>query len=1139
MDVAAQEFLTGIGRGPAVLLLGQRYLALQSDGDPFLKQIATKYDAPEVQHYSDLFELDLLPNADAALAWMDERCRRIAPPEYLEGLADYPWSSVVSSAIDTVWPAALRRPWREVQPVFDDRHRPSDPRNRSRLHCLFLYGNVNRSDPSERVPLSRFERLKRDQVAIALARRIPDLVTPLGTLAVEGYAGAGDWLQPDHLAPILADLNESQVHFFGVDESIESDPVLRELYRLGIAVTHRATLAQTLSEGASAGIIKYGPVDAGGDLHQIRLGETAARVPSKLWNRVRTSATVLDDAVLAPPRPVSADARYRDFRTFLGAGDGVPDWDGLGRGFAFRRQFETELRTSVEKALGSPGFQELPIVLHGPTGSGKTIALAVLARDIRLQHKYPVLFVERRAQPPAFGDLDLFCEWAEQEGATATLIAWDGMLASGDYHDALRYLGSRGRNVVVVGTSYRMPTDERTGRRYVHAPAQLANIERDAFLAFLRGFDAGLDELVSRHRVIADEAFLVALYRLLPPVRGVVRAGVAREVRHAERSIAESAQTTELEYRPRNALARAMAEAGLIQTDGLTAEATREVGSELVDDFQHLTGLVMIPGRFGLRVPLELLLRALGHEGFTHFIQLLNGVDIFRWFEDAAGNIEIGARSRLEAGLIADARAGGPETEIALARELLLETGPDDHSWGGGREVDFGVALLRAIGPSGEQAGTYAAHFDVLADTLCELRIERGVYNARLMLQEANLRRELAVDESKRREPDFALIDDALDAAETVVREALELLPDEPRSRGMRSTLLVELASTMGTRSTQLIKQNGRSNAEAHALVLSLREVVARARREDPTSYYPVDVLAWATRNAIDGGLLSGEEKLEAISDVMSAFQATEIEELEPSQINRFHARRFEMGDMIGDDDLSSDAEHALRQRGSGAALFMRALRASGLVSSPDQHYQPDPEQLAAAVAILEGDEDLLWGDSRCLDLYLELWWLVNTGARLFSGERHAPPLTREQWTRFLSIVDALEEQDSPRRPTVLGFLRGLAQFHLDRVADALSTFKEVERQSMAVRSRRRVIRTYVASTPDGTPRTYHGTISWLDPSARKGDVRVEELRASIVFFTHDFRMDDPHIALDIGDFHIAFNFLGPIADPVIFKSQR
>jgi len=129
MEKYTVDFLSRLGRGPAVLFLGQRYLRLESGRDPLLDQVAAKFGAADVHSYDDLLTLGFAESAEGSLAWLDERCQRIATPDLVEEISEFPWSSVVTSAVDTVWPKAFRKPWREIQPVLDERYRPTDPRS--------------------------------------------------------------------------------------------------------------------------------------------------------------------------------------------------------------------------------------------------------------------------------------------------------------------------------------------------------------------------------------------------------------------------------------------------------------------------------------------------------------------------------------------------------------------------------------------------------------------------------------------------------------------------------------------------------------------------------------------------------------------------------------------------------------------------------------------------------------------------------------------------------------------------------------------------------------------------------------------------------------------------------------------------
>jgi hypothetical protein len=219
-------FYAHLKRGPAFLFLGQNYLRLETGQDAFLSEILRKYGVPPIkgESYFELLDTRAGESAPSAVAWMEERCRRISPPEWLKVVASIPWNGVYSSAFDSIWHAAFRNDWREIQPVLEEDHRPRDPRNKLLLHCTFLFGCVNRTEVDIRPPLKRSEWRNRKQIAIALARRLPELVTPLGILVIEGHAADLDWYEVNDLLPVIGALGEHQSHLFSATEKLRSNP---------------------------------------------------------------------------------------------------------------------------------------------------------------------------------------------------------------------------------------------------------------------------------------------------------------------------------------------------------------------------------------------------------------------------------------------------------------------------------------------------------------------------------------------------------------------------------------------------------------------------------------------------------------------------------------------------------------------------------------------------------------------------------------------------------------------------------------------------------------------------------------------------------------------------------------------------
>ena len=273
----------------------------------------------------------------------------------------------------------------------------------------------------------------------------------------------------------------------------------------------------------------------------------------------------------------------------------------------------------------------------------------------------------------------------------------------------------------------------------------------------------------------------------------------------------------------------------------------------------------------------------------------------------------------------------------------------------------------------------------------------------------------------------------------------------------------------------------------------------------------------------------------ELLADVLSSFQVAESIELEVDQQLMLQKRRMEIAGVANLKDLEEDAFASLEEAGSRAGYYLRALRMSGLPESAENRTEANARRLNDALAYLHSQKDKISGDARCLDLMLDLWWMVTTGRKLFASERMALPLSPGQWAECLGMVEAIEATGESKRPLVTAFIRGLALFHLGRLELAFQTFKELDRESERVMGRRRIVRTYIASTPAGTPQKFHGTVAWVAPDGAKGSVHIEELRRQIDFRPRDFGKPDITPRSSLGEFHIAFNFVGPIADHVSY----
>jgi hypothetical protein len=293
-------------QGPAFLFLGQDYLRIETGQDPLLSEVTRKFGphSATTPSYYTIFDGQAAEQAEAALSWMDERCKRLSPPDWLHSVSQFGWSGVYTSAIDSSLLGVFRSAWREVQPIFEEKFNPSDPRNKRLLHCTFLFGSLNQADFQTRPPLTRFEWTKRRQVAVALARRLPELVTPLGTLFIEGYRAWLDWFTPDEFLPILDSFSAGQVHLFNAPEELLANTDFSRLVGEGKISLYEGALSTILARGREKGLISLGTDDEELQGRHVQIARRSASIPREQWVQLSRSANLIDERELLSSKPL-------------------------------------------------------------------------------------------------------------------------------------------------------------------------------------------------------------------------------------------------------------------------------------------------------------------------------------------------------------------------------------------------------------------------------------------------------------------------------------------------------------------------------------------------------------------------------------------------------------------------------------------------------------------------------------------------------------------------------------------------------------------------------------------------------------------------------------------------------------------
>ena len=220
---------------------------------------------------------------------------------------------------------------------------------------------------------------------------------------------------------------------------------------------------------------------------------------------------------------------------------------------------------------------------------------------------------------------------------------------------------------------------------------------------------------------------------------------------------------------------------------------------------------------------------------------------------------------------------------------------------------------------------------------------------------------------------------------------------------------------------------------------------------------------------------------------------------------------------------------------GSGTGFYIRALEIAGKRASNAglARFDSSRDDMQMAWQYLQDHRREIARDVRCMNLLFTFWFESKVGFGFFEHERVALSFESADWVYALSLVRDLRQLGSHRDIT-LAYFEAICMFHLDFIGQCLRLFTEIESQSDVVRGMRRIQKFFVAATSDGSPVTFHGNVQNVASDTRIGRVFVEELSAGIPFIPREFRRPQVRRGDSLGEFHIAFNFLGLIADPTV-----
>lgn len=1062
------------------------------------------------------------------LEFLTERFDRMVPHPLAMRAIDLPWSAVFTSSIDPRLSGRFATRGRQPEAVLSRGHYARVSRSKSRPPIYHLFGRLGEVAPEARIPRSKIELAQRKQThASELINRIADTATAHGLVIIDGVDVLGDWLEIDDLFAALLSQPGMRVLWFQAPCELSTDLSLA-MQETGALVTSEASLGSCVATLEAEGYLDLSQVSAPEDPARITITDSAIDILPQLRLRVEASANIVDDSWTAKPDALDEDHLTEAFRVFHGDLRGFRNLiEGIERGFAIEREFERELWRLLQKALGRANNSDGLLILHGQSATGKSVALARLTRQIRMQLRLPVLVSLNRV--PNYEDIDVFCAEAEQAGARATVLVCDANLPLHRYRELTSALQSRGRNVITVGTTYRIENRYLQGQNFaVEAPVELTSKEATALNELLAQMAPG-EPVVD---TVPDGWNMLAwVYRKLSSGRSRVAGGISAEARRAEALIRERARSAP---RPTHTskLAEQLVQVGFVSEtfsifdeDAAAAEVGEDVAGRLID-------LVMVAGRLNVPVPINLLMRVLSDQidslDYTTIGHLFEDLDLFRWRKaDAEGSdLLIAPRLQLEAELICRRRLAGNDREIEcivdLIRGVQVEGIEQVH------ERSFIIDLLQKLDRDGPRGQAYRQGYLRFADALRYLREQRGIRDASLMLRECVFYRQAIFSQdgptSSDQMPEQERLR-VLDTARNVIEEALRLAASGEMHVGKRNklNLSVERASIYGYLAVQRARAGDPamwSEYEA-ARQAGLR---ATALSDD---YHPVDIALWTAVDVLEGQS-TDSQKAQLMADLYSALDLAETINLQPEQRVRYEQRRHKVASVLEDRVLGEDALRNLDVVAPAAAAFLRARQIAPDLSKDDTATDELIAIAVQAAEILESSSDAMQ-DIRCLRLLVRMRWMAATRQRLFGGERGRTPSDSLASNQLLDIVTMQNEQLGEAIRSQDRYLEAVLTFLSGDFRSSTDLWRELANDT-EFEDRSRVVRKLIATGIDGQPIDYSGRVR-RHLSGDRWLVDVDNLGAQVSLLEHEFRSEQISPGRQLNRFWIAFNYIGPIAE--------
>ncbi|HCB0376818.1 MULTISPECIES: hypothetical protein [Klebsiella pneumoniae complex] len=1096
--------------GRVFLFLGFDYFLDSLTFNPVLRVISESIDK-EVLNLNDLYKHSNRFNSEKCFNEVKGKVDKLPTNNNLDPISKIKWNAIYTSSIDDLILTRLRDKNRVTIPICKSNRAISY--SRDELNVFYLSGLYSRIEPNERVPQDRKEYVKRKHEAQLILNNLVDSMSPMDTLIIYGWNPENDIINGENLYQVLSRLSINQAFMFSGDIKVD-DEYIKFLIDDKI-LSHSSLKLPDFIEGNIS--VNSDDFERQFELNSfVKLSDRAVEIPTRIRRLINHYGIVIEDEFF---NKITQDVDEL-FKDFLFESSRIPVWLAYPNNLDFEREYYKVLHSKVNSEIKSKKVCESPIILHGSTGTGKSISLARLCYDLYKDAKYLLVYINSYSDTLDFKVIDEVCEWAESNSFISTVICWDGMNSIDTYQSLSSYLSSRGRKQIVIGSSYKI-NDSKKIKNSIEAKEQFSEKENISFKKYLKDKSIVFEDTFSSY----NSYFLVTLYRLLPETRFAITSGIVNEANHIKKIIINDLT---LHESTDSIIAEAFRKAFANTSNKIKSQNTKKINININD----IVDVVMVFGKFGIETPFDLLMRVFPALKYSNIDSVFKVIDIIRWSENSYGEIYLSSRNTLEAEIYCKRIIASSKEHVKILLSVISCV--EQRKSSNCPEIGFCADVVRAFGPNGKYGKEYSEYYLDISRALGELLESKKIVNTKLMLLQANLLREYG--RSKFDNPSLfyqeyyellhealAVIEKAIDLEERLEKRSIK------QARFSLIALYGEKASILGTVANQCTNDNKDENV----ITKHILEAIDTARESfkyNISNYRSLDSIAWIVTNHAKSNKGLTAEKLKLVLDAISIFNEYAIEDLEERHHVDFLTRKTALYETIGNDDVKTKTLEALKE-----------------ISLVDFHYYMLTKLLADINLYSNATEENLKNVKKALDyikvnnleslssykinvMRLRLFWFYENKIPLFNGERVVIKKGISFWHEVVDLSDRILSSAYNNNIIFYRFIKAVGLFHVGQYKASEEIFNYLSRDSESISGSRRVFKSFLMADENGV-RKFSGEVININSLRNRGEIYIDELKTKVTFLPTDFNLTSEKIGFSITDFHIAFNFLRPTAD--------